>query len=73
MTAAPTMPALANDAQRGSHCGCGGLLAIGEPFFKTPEEYEAFRERWHAEVWPELEKQRRARAASEREAMNRYL
>lgn len=27
MTAAPTMPELANDAQRGSHCGCSDLLA----------------------------------------------
>ena len=28
MTAAPTRSELANDAQRGSHCGCSDLLAV---------------------------------------------
>lgn len=41
---------------------------IGEPMFKTTEDYERWREEFIAAVAPEMEEHRRMRAQAEHEA-----
>ena len=44
-----------------------------EPFFKTEEEYQKFRQNFIDEVAPEMEKHRIARIKSEHAAMFRIV
>lgn len=44
-----------------------------EPFFKTEEEYQRFRQDFIDAVAPEMEKHRRARMESERASMFRIV
>jgi hypothetical protein len=44
-----------------------------EPFFKTEEDYQRFRQDFIESIAPELEKQRIARMESERESMFRIV
>jgi hypothetical protein len=45
----------------------------GVPVFKTPEEYQEFRDYYTEEVGPQLEKLRLARLGSEHAAMSRIV
>jgi hypothetical protein len=48
-------------------------LALGEPVFKTREEYNRFREEFQREMEPKLKAQAKARMESEIWAMTHFV
>jgi len=84
MTAAPKTVELANDAQRGSHCGCSALFGVddvrGQIFGPISHRYGAMLKTvmvWpkhgHRQEWPARLHTWWSTAATGREALNEYL
>ena len=46
---------------------------IFEPFFKSEEAYQMFRDRWTKNITPSLDEQRRKRALSAEDARHHYI